>query len=183
MREQLERYVRLLENNPKVFTDHPLSSDRSPAGMATLAEATRMEPTIAKIMDELKIGPHRGRAPYEPSVFWSRRLADAHHAIGTIDSEPVWGERLGPEAPLLSADRFHPWVWDAAKTLWNTGHRRPAVHAAASAVSAETRKKLGLGRTRTSDTRLMKQAFEAPSAGMRYLKVDDEGAQARTRTR
>lgn len=175
MREQLERYVSLLESNPNVFTDHTLFSDRSPAGAATLAEAQRMEPVIAKIMDKLKVGFHRGRLPYRTPMFWSERLRDAHHAIGTIDGEPEWVANSGTQAPSLSVERFHPWVWEAAKTLWNTGHRRPAVHAAASAVSAETRRKLGLGRTATSDTQLMKQAFRPPSVGRRYLKVDDEG--------
>jgi hypothetical protein len=39
-----------------------------------------------------------------------------------------------PDLPGLDAADFHPWVAEAAARLWQDGHRRQAVQAAASAV-------------------------------------------------
>jgi len=57
----------------------------------------------------------------------------------------------------VPADQFHPWVWQAALTLWDSKHYRQAVHAAATAITAHTQTKLG--RTDVADDALMQEAF------------------------
>ncbi|MFJ3633826.1 TIGR02391 family protein [Streptomyces sp. NPDC090112] len=47
---------------------------------------------------------------------------------------------------------MHPWAWEGARPLWQSGHLREAVTAAARKVNAETQNKLG--RKDVSATRL-----------------------------
>jgi hypothetical protein len=44
--------------------------------------------------------------------------------------------RMRPDSPDLTADQFHPWVWEAAAPLWYAASRQEAVHAAARSVNA-----------------------------------------------
>jgi len=51
--------------------------------------------------------------------------------------------RMRPDSPDLTADQFHPWVWDAAAPLWYAGNRQEALHAAARSVNARMQQKRG----------------------------------------
>jgi Protein of unknown function (Hypoth_ymh) len=75
---------------------------------------------------------------------------------------------------VLPADRFHPWVWDSARTLWETSHYRQAVHAAANAINAKTQAKLN--HRDISDKKLMQEALtSAPRPGVARLVVNTGG--------
>lgn len=70
----------------------------------------------------------------------------------------------------LSADQFHPWVWDAARTFWESNHYRQAVDVAANAINAHTQAKAG--RTDVFDADLMNQVFtDKPKPGQAYLQL------------
>ncbi|MFC9454469.1 TIGR02391 family protein [Streptomyces sp. NPDC056983] len=71
----------------------------------------------------------------------------------------------------MSADAMHPWVWEGAKSLWQSGHYREAVGAAARKVNAETQNKLG--HRRNSETDLFKQALspDQPKAETPRLRL------------
>lgn len=91
-------------------------------------------------------------------------------------------DRDGPDgAATGDASRalagFHVWVAEAAGRLWDSGQRRSAVLAAASRISAETRRKIGLPEA-GSDTQLMKHAFPSspPPAGATFLRLDGSSA-------
>lgn len=60
-------------------------------------------------------------------------------------------------APDLDPVRLHPLVWAAAQRLWNDGHRRHAVAAAAEAVSGQMKQLTD--RNDAPDTSLWQQAF------------------------
>jgi hypothetical protein len=62
-----------------------------------------------------------------------------------------------PEAPVLPADRFHPWVWDSARTLWETHHYRQAVQTAWTTINAKIQDKVQ--RRDVSDTKLVQDTF------------------------
>ena len=49
--------------------------------------------------------------------------------------------RMRPDSPDLTAEQFHPWVWEAAAPLWYAGSRQEAVHAAARSVNARMQQK------------------------------------------
>lgn len=86
-------------------------------------------------------------------------------------------KNLGDDAPELSAAKLHPWVWDGASSLWQSGHFREAVEAAIRKLNAETQNKLG--RRDVSETDLFNQAFseQVPAAGKpRLYRMKNDGS-------
>jgi hypothetical protein len=65
--------------------------------------------------------------------------------------------RMRPDSPDLTAEQFHPWVWEAAAPLWYAGSRQEAVHAAARSVNARMQQKRG--HHDKSDTALCREFF------------------------
>jgi hypothetical protein len=48
---------------------------------------------------------------------------------GLLSSLEEAEQILGPRGPKLSAASLHPWIWNAAVSLWDNGYRREAVQA------------------------------------------------------
>jgi hypothetical protein len=74
---------------------------------------------------------------------------------------------------------MHSWAWDGARALWQSGHLREAVTAAAKMVNLETQKKVG--RRDISEADLFKQAFtlDDPTPGKPRLRVvPNDGGQS-----
>jgi hypothetical protein len=126
-------------------------------------------PLVEAILDRVgepyqKVAARRGYVDYRGACLRAMgRLED----LAIIDS-------LKPQGPQLNATGLHPWVWDAAASLWNTGHHRQAVSAAAGALSAQTQALLN--RTDVNDQELMKEAFSLNDAapGVARLRVADD---------
>lgn len=58
-------------------------------------------------------------------------------------------EIMGTVGPKLEAAKMHRWVWIPAAELWDDGHRREAVQAAATSIfDQQLPAKLGRGRHR-----------------------------------
>src|SRR6185437_13906677 len=74
---------------------------------------------------------------------WNKHREAAVRAITVLDRDAEVRERLGDDAPQLSAAVMHPWAWEGARSLWQSGHLRDAVTAAARKVNAETQNKVG----------------------------------------
>jgi hypothetical protein len=55
-------------------------------------------------------------------------------SAGLLSSLGEADQILGPRGPKLSAASLHPWIWNAAVSLWDDDHRREAVQAAATAL-------------------------------------------------
>jgi len=102
---------------------------------------------------------------------WCQHIEAATRAKAQLLREEELAEKLGDNAPRLSAGHLHPWVWGAAKTLWSSGHYRDAVSAAARAVNVFTQKKVG--RRDVSETNLFKQVFtlDPPQPGKPRLRL------------
>ncbi len=90
--------------------------------------------------------------------------------LGILAERDKWEANLAPDGPVVPADQFHPWVWQAALTLWDSKHYRQAVHAAATAITAHTQTKLG--RSDVADDALMQEAFSPnpPQTGRPRLR-------------
>ncbi|MGD0706602.1 MAG: TIGR02391 family protein, partial [Trebonia sp.] len=75
------------------------------------------------------------------------------------------------QAPGIVPESLHPWVWDAAGKLWDSGHRRPAVQAAATAINERLQDKLG--RHDLADDKLLQEAFSTipPEPGKPRLRI------------
>jgi hypothetical protein len=147
-------------------------------------EMLRAEPTIRKILNcldpeltkDLDLDRIGGQQAARNQV---------RRALGMLADMDEWAARLAPDAPSLRADWFHPWVWDAARTFWESNHFRAAVHAAATSVNAHMQDKLG--RRDLSDAKLVQEALseKAPEPGKPRLRIPgdqkDPGVQTRQR--
>jgi hypothetical protein len=77
-------------------------------------------------------------------------------------------------APVIVPESLHPWVWDAARKLWESGHRRHAVQAAATAINKCLQDKLG--RHDLADDKLVQEAFtdKAAEPGKPRLRISGD---------
>lgn len=126
--------------------------------------AERMDPALAQRM--------RGESHGWP---WQRTLEAAQELAGILASLQEAQKILGPVGPKLSAANLHPWVWNAAVDLWDDGHRREAIQAAASAIfDHHLPAKLGIPRPQSTKD-LAAQVFSttAPAAGKPRLRLPD----------
>jgi hypothetical protein len=106
---------------------------------------------------------------------WCQHREAAQRADAALQRDAEIRECLGDDAPQLSAATMHPWVWQGARALWQSGHFREAVTAAARKINAETQNKVG--RRDVSETALFQSVFskDAPKPGQPRLRlmVDD----------
>lgn len=93
---------------------------------------------------------------------------------GAIDVQMTLVEALETPAPKLTHEILHPWVWGAAQALWETGHFRNAVHAAATMLDEHLQAKLG--RSDLTGTALAREAFSIsdPRPGRPRLRLDEK---------
>jgi len=100
--------------------------------------------------------------------------------LGSIDEVQ---QILGPVGPKLAAASLHPWIWNAAVDLWENGHRREAVQAAAQALfDNHMPAKLGVPSRGAKD--LVASAFstDLPAAGNPRLRLTDYPASSQNWT-
>lgn len=126
------------------------------------------EPAIQIIMDavdpQLRSYDHPAHDPW-----WPARMA-ALTALGLLTVGAEAKQRMQPDAPELAADRFHHWVWDAARPMWNAGSWQTAVLHAAQSVNARLQQKLD--RYDSSEAPLCQEAFsfDDPKPGRARLR-------------
>jgi len=97
----------------------------------------------------------------------------ARQLAGLLDSIEETERILGPIGPKLAAANLHPWIWNAAVDLWDDGHRREAVQAAAQALfERHLPAKLAVPADRPAKD-LVSQAFSTnpPTAGNPRLRL------------
>jgi uncharacterized protein (TIGR02391 family) len=111
----------------------------------------------------LEVDTHRNK--------WARHHEGALRAKAELLRQEELRQNLGENAPEISAANLHPWVWNGASSLWQSGHYRSAVEDAAKKVNAETQNKVG--RRDVSEKNLFQEAFstDAPIAGKPRLRL------------
>jgi hypothetical protein len=176
MRQRLEDFSDLIQRYQQAKRPGELVSDNE-----FRQQLFRAEPTVRKILsvldqkldEELDLDQMAGEA-------MARNLVN--RALGIIDDMDAWAANLAPDAPVLPADQFHPWVWDAARTFWESKHHRKAVDVAANAVNAHAQSKVG--RNDIFDTDLMNQIFtDKPKPGQVYLQLPGDQADQTIKSR
>lgn len=174
--QRLEEFISLtrLETPYSSFIANPRAVPVGDRG--AIVEAAQV---VEQILDRALPG---WRVKIEPdsSGRWRQHREAAQRAVVQLRDGAELAALLGDDAPTLSANGFHPWVWEGARSLWQSGHYREAVRAAAVKLNAETQNKLG--RRDTSETDLLKHAFSSddPKAGSPRLRPrgDDGGKTA-----
>jgi hypothetical protein len=123
----------------------------------------------ANLVGDLKKDSAAYGWPYYRTLDAARQLAGRLSSVG--EEERI----LGPRGPKLAAANLHPWIWNAAVSLWDNGHRREAVQAAATAVfDQHLPAKLGVPGPPSAKDRIS-QAFttDPPQPGKPRLRLDD----------
>lgn len=175
MRDQLTEYLALLEKyfsaqGPPLATTSTGQYTRRAVGPRTvsLAELRQREPTVKEVLKRLD--PTLAEFKFETVGGKTDARNAAQRGLGILADMDDWAANLAPDAPTLPADQFHPWVWEAARTFWDSKHCRAAVDAAANAINAHTQNKVG--RNDIADTDLMNQVFtEQPKPGQTFLRL------------
>jgi hypothetical protein len=99
---------------------------------------------------------------------WNHLRDWAGRGIAALRREQELREKLGENAPQISAARLPPWVWGGAKPLWGSRQFRSAVEDAKK-VNAETQNKVG--QREISETNLFKESFSLDPAALGKLRV------------
>lgn len=131
-----------------------------------------LDRTLPAWRSELSTDPRGGRG----SKRWTVLQEWAARGIAALEREAELAERLGDASPQMSAGGLHPWVWDPARALWQNGHYRAALHAAASSLTSQVQAKTG--RLDVADRALFEQtlSLSAPTPGRPRLRVmPDDG--------
>lgn len=90
---------------------------------------------------------------------WCQHIEAAQRARALLQDQEETRQKLGESAPDLNAASLHPWAWQGAKSLWESGHYREAIGAAARKINAETQNKVS--RKNVTETALFKECFSA----------------------
>jgi hypothetical protein len=115
-------------------------------------DAIRRTHTVVRIIEILGLeAPVASDADDE--LFLPRLGHVATTALGLLDDWDELDKNLRPTAPAIAADQLHPWVWDAARTFWDSKHYRAAVHQAALSINMHLQDKVD--RRDISDYRLI----------------------------
>ncbi|MGB7447575.1 MAG: TIGR02391 family protein [Ornithinimicrobium sp.] len=135
-------------------------------------EAAQLAHVVEQILDRALKGWDRERPKKDAEHAWLREQAGRARAALARQEELV--EKLGDNAPDMDAANLHPWVWEAARSLWNSGHFHQAVMQASMKVNSETQGKLS--RFDISETDLFNQAFNTkePKPGEARLRLMED---------
>lgn len=176
--EQLQSFVEMTtlvrpQPTPGVVV---LADDRYPKGRGEIPAAAQV---VEQILDRV-LPSWRASIDADETRRWQQHREAARRAIAQLERQEEIREKLGDNAPTLDASQFHPWIWEGARSLWQSGHFREAVRAASVKLNAETQNKL-LVRD-LSETALFQLAFSAddptPSKPRLRLPDDDGGRTA-----
>lgn len=164
MNQKLTEYLGLLNAYLRI----PLGSDGWRPDNEDRAELRHKEATVKQILKNLD--PELANFNLEGMAGDVEARDNVQRGLGILADRDEWKAKLAPDGPVVPAGQFHPWVWQAALTLWDSKHYRQAVHAAATAITAHTQTKLG--RTDVADDALMQEAFSTnpPQQGKPRLR-------------
>lgn len=150
-----------------------LGDDRYPRGREEIPAAAQV---VEQILDRV-LPRWRSDVGEDKKRRWQQHREAAKRAVAQLEREDEILERLGDNAPSLNAAQLHPWIWEGARSLWQSGHFRESVRAASVKLNAETQNKLGV--RDVSETSLFQMAFsaDAPSLSKPRLRLpeDDTG--------
>ena len=130
-------------------------------------------PLIEEIADEVALAEPERLRLWNLSHYWDRAMAAVDELLGTLEGRERRNEVMGATGPKLAASRMHRWVWQPAAELWDNGHRREAVQAAATFVlEQQLPAKLNVAKG-AKPRDLISQAFslDAPTPGKVRLRL------------
>lgn len=174
---ELDKFITMtvMTNNSRSGPGY-VSLTHTSSTAASDADVTRQAQVVEKIFDRV-IPTWRTDIDLSKTNRWTRHREAAIRAREELIRKQEIEENLGENAPELSAAELHPWIWEGAKSLWQSGHYREAVGGAIRKLNAETQNKVD--RRDVSETDLFKQAFsmDEPKVGKsRLRRMKDDGS-------
>jgi hypothetical protein len=153
------------------------SSSAAAGQTATTAQIQEQLPLIQRIAARADADLASKMEVHHSAYGWSfDSIREASQQLaGLLSSLEEAEQILGPRGPKLSAASLHPWIWNAAVSLWGSGYRREAVQAGATALfDQHLPAKLGVPGSASAKDRVS-QAFstDPPSPGKPRLRLDD----------
>lgn len=105
---------------------------------------------------------------------WAKERAAAIRAQTQLMRQEELDEKLGDKSPVVRVAEMHPWVWSAARSLWESGHYGEAVRAVSVKVNAELQRKTG--RRDIAEQALFQESFSAdpPHRGRPRLRLPND---------
>ncbi|MHA3724157.1 TIGR02391 family protein [Leucobacter sp. HY1910] len=100
---------------------------------------------------------------------WAKHRDLALRVRGIADREDEVRRNLGDNSPQISASNLHPWIWEGARSLWQSGHFREAIEGSIRKLNAETQNKLD--RRDLGEEDLFKQAYSDDPARPRAARL------------
>jgi hypothetical protein len=163
MRRRLEEFISTAERSVVL---------RQQKDYSLQTELRKQEYAVKEILKALQPGLEAFDLNRMSPEFGAKHAAE--RGLGVLNDREAVAAALMPEAPVLPADRFHPWVWDSARTLWETRHYRQAVQTVWTAINAKIQDKVQ--RRDVSDTKLVQDTFSesAPVPGKPRLRVQGD---------
>lgn len=122
---------------------------------------------VEKIFDRiLREWPKEAKREYG----WDRYRDLAIRCIAELDRHDEIAEKLGEDTPQMDAGQLHPWIWEAARPLWQSEHFAVAVQQAAIGLNANLQTKVR--RRDISETKLFQEVFslDDPKEGKPRLR-------------
>lgn len=124
MRQQLAQFIE--DTSPRNMSGGSFITTRS-GPTAPEREVLAQLETIEPILDRL-YPEWRQTMPLSSSYRFNQQYEGAHRCLARLDRQAELHVRLGgSSAPQLGADELHPWIWDAARPQWESGHFGGAV--------------------------------------------------------
>jgi len=164
MRQKLEEFIAVAKQSVEASRRDDFSF---------LAELRRREYAVKQILKSLdpRLATFEVDEGYAPEF---EAMGQAERGLGVLADREEVASRLMPESPVMPVNRLHPWVWDSARTLWETHHYRQAVQTAWTAINAKIQDKVQ--RRDVSDTKLVQDTFSesAPAPGKPRLRVQGD---------
>lgn len=175
---ELDRFIeQTVMRNASSSGDGWVSISTQDLTAAPDVEVTKQATVIEQILDRALPGWRTEVPTDSANNRWARHREAALRAREALVREQEIKENLGENAPELSAAKLHTWVWEGAKSLWQSGHYREAVEGAIKKLNAETQNKVG--RRDLSETKLFQESFstDAPKSGKaRLRRMKDDGS-------
>jgi hypothetical protein len=163
--QAMEDYLALLQRGlsvvVRVGSDNYVRDPELQKVSSDLNERVLLVERIIGDIDEILLIQFRNH----PSVGWSRasEIVSVEKALGLLQRRDEEEAIFGLSGPKLAATSLHPWVWNSAVSLWDSGHYADAVvRASTDLFDTRLPQKLGIGKVGGSDDRITK-AFSTNS--------------------
>jgi Protein of unknown function (Hypoth_ymh) len=165
MRQRLESFKELCERYDRDDAVNYTDNQRHLSD-----EMASQEPTVRKILTQLD--PNLEKLVREPQYMRGAHdsLRAVQKGLAILRDQDEWAANLTPDAPSFVADQFHPHVWAAAVTLWDTTRYRVAVEQATVSLSTHIASRAG---SHLTERELVAQVFSPsePAAGQVRLHL------------